>query len=234
MRERTIERTSLQTAVTKEILLRIVEQRYPVGEKLPPERVMADELRVSRPTLRQALALLQSLGVLSVRHGSGSYVNDPQTVDMPESLRAEVYGLDMDSLGDLLVARETIEVASAEIAATKISADQLAEMRQLHEVMTEHLFDTAPFVDANARFHRLIAEASGNQYFIEASQTLTERLRLYMVATTYVAHRHEQTHAQHQKIIDALAAGDPKLAVRAMRNHLRSVEKQSKAKTHHG
>ena len=232
MANRPIERTNLQTAVTKEILLRIVERRYPVGSRLPPEREMAADLDVSRPTLRQALVLLRSLGILSVKHGSGSYINDPQSVEMPESLRAEVFGLDVGILADLLVAREAIEVAAAGLAATRRTRDQLAEMRRLQEIMSEHMFDTAPFVDANARFHRIIADASENRYLKDAAEKITAKLRLYMVATTYVAHRHGQTLKQHERIIEALAASDSKAAARAVRTHLRSVEKQSETGEH--
>jgi GntR family transcriptional repressor for pyruvate dehydrogenase complex len=227
MSGRAIERTNLQTAVTKEILLRIVERRYPIGSKLPPERQMAEDLVVSRPTLRQALALLQSIGVLSVRHGSGNYVNDPQTIDMPESLRADILGLDTDTLGDLLVAREAIEVTAAGFAAGRRTQSQLNEMQKLQVVMAEHMFDTTQFVEANARFHELIAEAGGNQFLLEEARRLTARLRLYMVATTYVAHRHRQTIAQHQRIIDALRQRDEAAAKRAVRAHLRSVVNQS-------
>jgi GntR family transcriptional repressor for pyruvate dehydrogenase complex len=220
-------RTTLHAAVTREILLGIVEQRYPIGSKLPPEREMANELDVSRPTLRQALSLLRSLGVLTVKHGSGSFVNDPQSVEMPESLRSEIFGMDADALQQLLFARKVVETSAIRLAAENRTDEQLRELRRLQRIMVDSLFDTPRFVSANMRFHQLLADASGNPFMADALRRLQPKLRLYMGATTYVAHRHRQSLDQHQRIIDALVARDGTAASRAMSRHLGSVEKHT-------
>ncbi|MBT3274261.1 MAG: FadR family transcriptional regulator [Spirochaetales bacterium] len=230
LQDRPIERSSLHSAVTRKILQRIVEQKYPIGLKLPSEREMAKELDISRPTLRQALSLLRSLGVLTVKHGSGSIVNDPQTVHIPESLKSEVFGLDVEALKQLLVARKIVEMAAIKLAASTRQDKHLEELRRLQKIMIDSLYDTSRFVSANMQFHQVLADASGNPFLADAVRSLNPKLRLYMGATTYVAHRHRQSLNQHQRIIDALAAGDRTAASRAMTGHLGSVEKNTAVK----
>jgi GntR family transcriptional regulator, transcriptional repressor for pyruvate dehydrogenase complex len=209
--------------VTKEILHRIGEWRYPIGSKLPPEREIAQDLNVSRPTLRQALALLQSYGVLTIRHGSGSYVNDPQNAGVPPSLAGDIITIDIDRLWDIIVARKAIEGATVKLAATNRTEAQLTELRRIQQVMIDNIENTERFVEADIEFHFIIALASGNTFLAELIQGMALKQRYYMVATTLALHAHNKTVRHHQNILDFVAAKDAAKAARALSQHFRDI-----------
>jgi GntR family transcriptional repressor for pyruvate dehydrogenase complex len=220
--ESSFPRRSAATDAAAKIKTLITEGSFVAGSRLPAERDLCLRLAVSRPTLREAIRSLETMGVLESRQGAGTYVTDLASITLAEPLRFMI-GLNARSLVELADVRSLLESGAAELAATEIRPD---ELDQLHAVIDELRLGTvhpARFIELDTHFHRVIHVAARNGLLLalldgvgalaERSRTITGR-QPGLLASTIRA---------HGKIYDALAARDPLAARRAMLEHLEEI-----------
>lgn len=188
---------------------------YLPGSRLPGERELAEQLGVSRVTIREAEIALQAQGLLVIKTGSGVYVTDgkPAQVDAPPQVSAF----------ELTEARSLFESEAAALAASTVTPETLARLDELLEIMGRDDSDDAASTAADQEFHLLIASASGNQAVIHVIKQLW-RMRTEMpeVRSTYASvcqHDGRTRQREHGAIVDALRAGDSGAARIAMRQH---------------
>ena len=207
--------------IAEDLSRKIGSGHFAVGERLPSERLLAQEYQVSRPTIREALFALELDGLVDVRIGSGVYVK--------ASLPAGHVSAPPD-MGpfEILEARRAIEGEACALAARRISHEQLAELeRLLGEMRMEGPDDVERSEEADREFHELIARATQNSAMLNAVEALweaRERSREYKLMG-------EKAHAagvvplieEHRAIYDALARGDAAAARGAMHKHLTRV-----------
>lgn len=202
----------LYIQVVEKIMKLIESGDYPVGSRLPAERQLAEELNVSRPTIREAVIALEARGYVSVKTGSGVYVLE--RVPSSSGLGSVV------SPFELVEARVLIEGEAAALAAPMISEEQLAEMKDAIEQMAR---DDAASTVADRRFHLVISTATQNRAFISIVMQLwdaQESLEHIRQAHQAVCVRDKQVRLdEHIAIYDALASGDSNAARTAMRKH---------------
>jgi DNA-binding FadR family transcriptional regulator len=202
-----------------EILGYIVDQALPPGTRLAPERQMLADTGRARGTLREALRLLESRGVVEVRPGAagGAFVRKPQPADLGAAITA-VLMLEGATMLDVLSAREDLEVAALMRAARRIGPRHLAIMQDSVDRLREHLADRDRFLAEASRFHAVINEAAASPVL----RILNDALRTtQMHSTTHfpIPYR-ERVADEHQQIIDAIRAGDAALACERMRGHV--------------
>jgi len=188
------------------------------GAQLPPERELADQLGISRSTLRQALtALTQSGHLVAVRGRSGGwFVADP----LP---RPEAEPFELAAWRELLDYRVAIEVGVVVLAAERASAGDLARLERRVESMRE-VGDFAVFRQADVFFHLGLAEAAGSSRLVAA---MTEVQGAMSELIGHIAHPPEvleRSNAQHAKLVALLVQGDAGRAARLIREHLRGTE----------
>ena len=199
----------------------IVDANLPAGSMLPREREMIDQLGVGRTTLREALRILETRGVLTIRSGPGGgpVVRHPEPSDLTEALTL-ILQFQRASMTEVMDARIWLEPMAARMAASHITK---AETKRLFDINAEMraTFDSEErIMDANQRFHRLIASSTGNLVV----QTFTETL--LTVADSGVQEiEHSKAFKKvtvegHDRIIEALEAKDPDAAEQAMRDHV--------------
>ena len=199
------------------------------GSRLPVEKDLAEELRVSRGSLREGVRALVSMGVLETRQGAGTYVTalDPATLLGPLAVLVDLQR--PGNMVDLLSVRRVLEVEGVGKAALRISDAELAaagEALAQMEMLLEHdVVDHQAVMEADVVFHRVIARASGNptlSALIEGLASRTLRARMWRALHEEGAER--RTHAEHQAILVALTARDPDAARLRMGVHLLGVE----------
>ena len=188
------------------------------GAQLPPERELADQLGISRSTLRQALtALTQSGHLVAVRGRSGGwFVADP----LP---RPEAEPVELAAWRELLDYRVAVELGVVVLAAERASAGDLARLGRHVESMHE-VGDFAVFRQADVFFHLGLAEAAGSSRLVAA---MTEVQGAMSELIGHIAHPPEvleRSNAQHAKLVALLAQGDAGRAARLMREHLHGTE----------
>jgi len=213
----TIEPRRLYRQIADQLRQLIEQGEYPVGARMPPERDLAGQLGVSRPSLREAMIALEIEGLVEVRTGSGIYVleRDRARPDGPVIAEGPL---------EIIRARQTLESELAAQAAQRPSADHLAELRRSLAVM-QHEADTDRIpVEGDRLLHVTIAEAAGNavlhrivgELFDERGNPLFEQLSNYFESPANWA----VAITEHHAIVAAIEAGDPPRARAAMHEHL--------------
>src|SRR5579872_2452347 len=135
------------------------------GQRLPSERQLAELLSVSRPSLRQALKTLQVMGVLEIRQGSGNYLSQAaeQILKVPSRELIPLRGLTQAELFEL---RRAVEAEAAAAAAERATSGELHVIRTELEAMEASCNDRDAYARHDLAFHRAIARASSNRWFI--------------------------------------------------------------------
>jgi DNA-binding FadR family transcriptional regulator len=223
-----IEAVSIQRLyqrVAEQIARLIANGEYRPGERLPPERDLARQLGISRPTVREAMIALELAGLVEVRTGAGIYVNA-----RPAEVRLPWLGLGDSGPGpiELIEARRAIEPAIAAAAATRAGADDIAAIRETL-VQMEQSTDSLSFRDADRLFHQRIAHATGNGVFVSMvdslwSQMFTPIFERLGRRTGLLPERRDMARSEHGRIVAAIAVRDPEAARNAMDAHLGTVQ----------
>lgn len=217
-------RDSLSNRLARSVLRLISEEGLELGAKLPSVRELSERFAVAVPTMREALSLLQLAGHVEMRHGSGVYVRNVK----PRLMLANPYSSELDAAGilQLLRARLLIEPRVAALAA-QVGSDEAFDT--LQGVLTEAEARLSGgeadegLLSANMRFHRGIADASGNRFLAEVVHTLTEvRVKEQLVVLDLYDDR-QRDHEQHIGILAALRSRDPRAANDAVHDHLAEV-----------
>ena len=199
------------------------------GARLPVENDLADQLGVSRGSLREGVRALALMGVLETKQGAGTYVTalDPSTLLGPLGVLVELQRA--ENVIHLMAVRRVLEVEAAGRAALRISDAELEvageALRRMEEMIDHESIDHNAIMEADVDFHRVIAEASGNPTLTALIHGLagrTVRARLWRALHKESVER--ATYAEHEAILEALTARDPDAARLRMGVHLLSVE----------
>jgi GntR family transcriptional regulator, transcriptional repressor for pyruvate dehydrogenase complex len=190
------------------------------GDQLPTERELAVQIGVSRPTIRAGLHALAAMGIVSSRHGSGTYISEaPALASEPLSLLAALHGFTLDQMYE---ARRILEVGASGLAAERATPDQIASLAEEVASLFATMNDPRRFLAHDIAFHRTVAAASGNPIVT----TLVE-----MVSALYYDRRQKTAEQAtnrnlvdaaeaHRAIYRAIRAHDADAARRAMHDHL--------------
>ena len=217
---------ALKERVIRQLTRLIDEGVLGPGDQLPSERELSEELQVSRGTVREAVQFLQTLGLLEIRHGSGTFVR-PATD--PSALRDEWREWTIrhaERIHDLLEIRKGLEPFAAELAAQRAGEEAVAAMEEALEQMQPAIDspDVAALVQADLAFHHALCAAAGNAALTEFADTLGEQLVRERGTIWNLPGRPARSLVEHRAICDAVREGDPRRARKAVLQHLESVE----------
>lgn len=191
-----------------EVKSAILDGRYPGGMRLP-EDMIASELGFSRTPVRDALRRLNSEGL----------------VEMMPNFGASVTQWSQMQLGEITTMRVMVEGFAAQLAATKITNEGLAELTEHNRAMEEAIVsgpkpDLEKVSKTNLEFHRTIVAAAGNKYLTQAIEPLWNLPLVIRKYALFSRERLELSRQHHRELIAALRAREPKWAREAMRMHL--------------
>jgi len=219
-----VEPRRLYRQIADQIRALIAGGEFTPGGRLPPERDLAKQLGVSRPSVRESLIALEIEGLLDVRVGSGIYVTQPGERHGRADLTLE------SGPFEVIHARWLIEGECAALAAKNANRAQVRAIRQAHaEHVGESRLHHNPLV-ADRAFHVSVAEATGNSALILVVQTLWDQ----RVGPLYRALERKleypmmaaDTVREHQAVVAAIARHDPRAARTAMRRHMDMTKKR--------
>lgn len=200
----------------------IVNGRLPPGSYLPAERQLVAESGLSRTSVRDALRVLESDGLITTRVGrsGGSMVTLPGRAAVARSVELFVrtHGIRLESL---LECRVAVEPTLARLAARNRTDAQLAEMETLHEDFLAAMDDVPRYKEVNLDWHLAVARASGNEPLIALMEAISRPVRDamdYQHVTTPELRRTAM--AAHTKILDAIRRQDEASAYRRMERHV--------------
>ena len=207
--------------VYEQLLQRIVSGQLPEGERLPSEPALAAALGVSRPVVREALSRLRADGVVTSRHGSGTYVERRPN---PEFLRLAPIG----GVADLMRCfefRVGVEGEAAYLAAQRRGTDDLAAMNRALAALDKAIKQRTLGADADLRFHTAIANAARNKLFATTLGALHAQVFAGMKVARNLSLKAsvERLHIvqeEHRRIYQAISDENPTEARESMRLHI--------------
>lgn len=232
----TVPFTPLQTRRTFEEAVDQIAERIQfgelgVGDQLPPERALAAQMRISRPTVREALKVLADSGVLEVRPGptGGAFV---RSEFVPREVIHHRSELRLNEVGGVLEARRLLEPQVARLAARHASAPDF-EVMERTIVQQARIATTDPVVVAHEdrflaldmRFHLAIARATGNSTVVSLMRTLLRRLDIARDMALHAPPTIEWSLEIHQQTVDAIRSGDEARIDAVMDEHLAELER---------
>ena len=195
------------------------------GDQLPSERELSEQLQVSRGTVREAVQFLHALGLVEIRHGSGTFVASARDV---HELRREWQRWTLGHSGrihHLLEVRRGLESFAAELAATRVVPHGLKAMAEAIEQIQAATDDVTALVQADVAFHRALCETTGNAALVELADVLGQQLLRERAAVWDIPGRPARSLEEHTAIYEAVKAGDAARARACVLEHLTSVER---------
>jgi DNA-binding FadR family transcriptional regulator len=217
--------------VAAELRQKILKGELQPGESLTPESALAEEYDVSRPTLREALRLLESQQLITVRRGShrGSVVSMPNT-DVTARSFSMLLQLRRATLADVYAFRMIFEPVAVRMAAEVAAPEQLAELQELLDQERDLRRDAAEFPRVAWRFHSALVRASGNVTMTVVAETLeliSERhAQAALLQWVDGDRQRDRAYRAHRKLFDLIQAGSGAEAQEFWAQHMAEVGKK--------
>jgi len=194
------------------------------GDRLPSERELTDLFKVGRPTIREALRSLESIGLIEVKQGRGSFIKESDFSSYIASLRENINFtriVDTVSLEEFYSGRKLIEPAIARLVAEKHTPEDLEHLDRIIQETRLALDDAGGrFIKFSATFHELLARMTRNkvvQFSMDFILTMSPKARLQRFARREFR---EMVLKDHERIVRFIREGDGKGASRALEQHL--------------
>lgn len=216
-----VENRRLYRQIADQIEGLIAAGEFAPGNRLPPERDLAVKLGVSRATVREAMVALELAGLVDIRIGSGIFVCPREGASLAK-----------DDPGpgpfELIDARRALESGTAALAATNITDEELAGLREALDTMRREQASGADSEDGDRMFHLLVARATHNALLARTVAEFWEWTRgpmwIRLNDNIYMRRNRQRWLADHERILDALERRDGEGAASAMREHLAHVK----------
>ncbi len=219
-----IKRVRVVDSVSEKLIEAISDGMFEMGAKLPPEHELSKTLQVSRNALREAVRQLETMGIVTVRHGDGTYVNRVSGNSLV-TRALQFFKLGGRTLTDLVEAREAIEVTAAMLAAERAGEEEAPALCELVRKMGELLDSPKEYVEKDFAFHVMVVEASQNEVLVELFSTIQDILMVQLRKIIGLYGVTGESYEYHRKIVSAIAGKDSRAAGKAMRDHFRKVAK---------
>jgi GntR family transcriptional repressor for pyruvate dehydrogenase complex len=213
------EAVSTRARVVEHLRRRIESGDLKPGDRLPGERDLAQELGVSRPSVRSGLEALESMGVVVSRRGAGTFIADgpPDLGREPLSLMASLHGF---TSGEMFEARLVLEVGVAALAAEHATAEHLAAIAEEVTEMFAALDDPQAFLVHDVRFHRAVAAACGNRVLAALVEMVAAQFYELRRQTVERAVDLRESAEMHRRVFRAIRRRDVEAARTTMAEHL--------------
>ena len=202
---------------------RLILKKLKPGDKLPSERELAEVLRVSRSSIRDAIRGLELMGLVEPRQGTGTIVREVSPDALVNPLTNAIKRR-QELVSELLDFRKMLEPPLAARAATHASAEEIAEMEEILRRQEEKQLRGESAVAEDAEFHYNIALASDNSVVLKVLDILMDLLRDSRERSLQVDGRSQKSLDGHRRILNAIRLHDGEAAKAAMRRHIEDVE----------
>jgi GntR family transcriptional repressor for pyruvate dehydrogenase complex len=218
-----IKSTRIYEEIVRQVKLMIAEGRLKSGDRLPPERDLAEKFVVSRTSVREALRALESLGLVEIRPGEGTFVREMSVEALVEPL-ALVMASQREAIGELFEARRLLEPAVAALAATRATPEEIQEMERILEEQAREIEAGRTGLAQDAQFHAAIGTAAHNRAITRIAHAVMDLLTQSREESLNTPGRRTRSHEDHRRILAAVKARDEAGARQAMLDHIAGVE----------
>lgn len=213
-----VQRAGVKNQVFEQLRDRIIDRTWPPGAKIPSENALADAFGVSRVSIREALHMLVSLGLLETRHGGGTSVRE-YTGEIFLNPLLPLLALDKLNILHVLEYRKIVEKGIVSLAVKRAGGAAIEELERTFRSMKGHRSDPRLFAEADLNFHLLLAKATGNPIVTKVNAIVTDILKLSMYRIVESLGTRDGLY-YHRRILDAIKRRDGPLAEALMEEHV--------------
>jgi GntR family transcriptional repressor for pyruvate dehydrogenase complex len=217
-----IERRKTYELVAEHLTAQIGERALAPGTPIPSERELVEAFKVGRSSVREALRMLESRGLIENR-GNGTFVVSQIRNTLNQSLGL-LLSVDEADLRELFEVRRILEGECAALAAARRSDEQLERMEEAIAQMRAGLTSELEYIAADVQFHLTIAEASGNRVAAHLMHAIRDQVQRALGTVFHIPGSPERSIEQHREIVDAIRLRRPDEARERMHEHIGRVE----------
>lgn len=220
-----IARRKTYELVAEQLVSLIGARSLQPGDQVPTERELTASFRVGRSSVREALRMLESQGVIRSLNG-GAFVVADAAYPLNSSLRLLLTLDESTRLHDVIELRSILECEAVALAAERHGPEHLERMDEAIEEMAKGLEEPEgdAFIDADLRFHLAVAEATGNRVLLHSMHAVRDVIRRMLMTVFNLPGSAARAVEEHRSIRAAIADSDPARAREEMRAHLARVE----------
>jgi GntR family transcriptional repressor for pyruvate dehydrogenase complex len=193
------------------------------GARLPSERSLAGQFKVSRSSVREAIRSLELQGLVVSRRGAGTFINT-ENLESVVALIATTLSSGDETLPEIFEVRHLLEPQIAAVAAQRASPEEIEQMEEILKGQQQQISRGQTGVDADTAFHFALASATHNSALVKVVSAVEDILRLSRDYSLQQPGRPQRSLASHRQILDMVEARDAEGAKQAMDHHLASVE----------
>ncbi len=216
-----VERKRLADQVADTLIKMIGNGTFNPGDRLPSEPELMKQFNVGRSSIREAIGALSLVGLLTVRPGQGTHVANFSPDSRLKSFG--LLGIGREKVRELVEARIELETVIIRLAATRATADDLAEIRKKHLVLKKSLKKKEELIESDLDFHMAVAKACHNSVLIKFLSEMRQPTRHWMEQKAKFDWGYDKVFEQHETIFKAIEAGNGALAEDALKAHLQSA-----------
>jgi GntR family transcriptional repressor for pyruvate dehydrogenase complex len=218
-----IKSTRIYEEIVRQVKAMIAEGRLKAGDRLPPERDLAEKFVVSRTSVREALRALESLGLVEIRPGEGTFVRQVSIESLVEPL-ALLMVSQREAIGELFEARRLLEPSLAALAAERATPEEIQEMERILEEQAKEIAGGRTGLAQDAQFHTAIGAAAHNRAITRLAHAIMDLLTQSREESLNTPGRPTRSHEDHRRVLMAISRRDAEAARKAMLDHIEAVE----------
>jgi GntR family transcriptional repressor for pyruvate dehydrogenase complex len=220
----TVHRGRVYEQVLKQLQEQIVTGRLKPGDRLPPERELAQRFKVSRSSVRDAIQALQVMRLVRSRQGGGTAVCEISADTLASPLSQALAG-QQGLIAELIEARKIIEPPLAARAAVNATEEEIERLEEILCRQEEKTRRSEPVLEEDSDFHYTIALAARNSVVRRMVDLLMDLLRASRSRNMQIPGRLARSLAGHRRVLAAIRSRDPRAARAAMLRHIREIER---------
>lgn len=215
-----IERSPTPRKIVEIVMKLISDGKLKPGQALPPERVLAEQLNVSRVALREAIASLGVLGVVEKRWGMGNFISQNVNMSLVENFTRHIVLSRQLEIFDVMEARLVLECEVAALAAARVTDEDVAKLTMVLNEFLQTSRKSFRRIEIDRKLHNAIAKVARNEFLESLQGAIMGRVFEVIKITTRLGSAYEATEEEHKKIVDAIVSRNVSGARRAMFEHL--------------
>ncbi len=218
----TIKRVPIVEQVMRNLQELIIERDYKPGDKMPTEKEVCEMFHVGRSTVREAYRMLQIMGVLESRQGSGSIVAQKISQSQQTGVR-EWFKQNGTKISDYMEVRIALEPTAASLAVQRATNKEINHIKEIHDLFCQAFEqnNALKMSEYDEAFHMAIAEASHNQLIVKMEKMISDCISDYRKQSFSVIENAKHAVLPHKIILDALCQRDPQAGENAVKQHLK-------------
>ena len=218
-----IKRRRLHEDIVQQFHSLIRQGKLKHGDRLPSERDLAEQFKVSRSSVREAIRSLELQGLVVSKRGSGTFIN-ADNLDSVLALMAATLNTGGEHLSHVFEMRHLLEPPIAALAAQRATSEEMERLRQILEQQRMQIEAGETGVESDTAFHFALASATHNTALIKVVSAIEDILQMSRDLSLQEPGRPQRSLASHHEILETIVAGDAERSQRAMEHHLTAVE----------